>query len=404
MRWTGSSAKSALLLLSLLAPAGGAAEGAQASARKLYDDAHAAEERLHQSKSRNAKKSEWVAVARMYRSVVVSYPQSGYCDDALFYEAEVYQRFDDGASLERALDAYLQLANGYPSSKWAARARLNRGKIQLERRSDRKSAAAELGRVVADFPGSAEAAEAQRLLDDMAPPRRAAAAPAPAPEHETFPSGIVGVRNIRQWTGTEYTRIVIDLDDEVKYTEGSVLDPARIYFDLLGARVTKDLASRIFPVGDGFLQQIRVGQNKADVVRVVLDFQNLSEYNVFTLPDPYRLVVDILGKAPTETPKPAPTEVAATPEAPVEEVPEPTPADIVAEAPPEGGTAGAGASPDILRVPPAPRTTGYSIVQQLGLSASRVVIDPGHGGHDPGTMNKSGLREKDVVLDVAHRL
>jgi N-acetylmuramoyl-L-alanine amidase len=47
---------------------------------------------------------------------------------------------------------------------------------------------------------------------------------------------------------------------------------------------------------------------------------------------------------------------------------------------------------------------GYSIVQQLGLSASRVVIDPGHGGHDPGTMNKSSLREKDIVLDVSQRL
>jgi N-acetylmuramoyl-L-alanine amidase len=338
----------------------------------------------------------------MYRSVVVSHPQSGYSDDALFYEAEIYRevhrRFDDSAALERSLDSYLLLANGYPSSKWAPRARLTRGKIQLERRSERKSAASELSRVIADFPGTPEAAEARRLLDEITPPRRAAA----APERETFPSGIVGVRNIRQWTGTEYTRIVIDLDDEVKYTEGSVQDPARIYFDLLGARVTRDLASRIFPVGDGFLQQIRVGQNKADVVRVVLDFQNVSEYNVFTLPDPYRLVVDILGKAPIEAPPPTPIEVAAVAPVPVEEVPEPTPTAIVAEATPE--PVAAEASPDIIRVPPAPRKDGYSIVQQLGLSASRVVIDPGHGGHDPGTMNKSGLREKDVVLDVSKRL
>ncbi len=401
MRWTASSAKLALGLLALLLSAGGAAEGAQASARKLYDEAHDAETRLHQSKSRTAKKSEWVRVARMYRSVVVSHPQSGYSDDALFYEAEIYRevqrRFDDNGALERSLDSYLLLANGYPSSKWAPRARLNRGKIQLERRSDRKSAVAELSKVVAEWPGTPEAAEARRLLDDMAQTRRTAAAPV----RETFPSGIVGVRNIRQWTGTEYTRIVIDIDDEVKYTEGSVRDPARIYFDLIGARVTKDLASRIFPVGDGFLQQIRVGQNKADVVRVVLDFQNVSEYNVFTLPDPYRLVVDILGKAPAPG---MPVEAASTPTAPAEEAPEPTPAAIVAEAAPTPAPIAAAASPDVIRVPPAPRSDGYSIIQQLGLSASRVVIDPGHGGHDPGTMNKSGLREKDVVLDVSQRL
>ena len=418
MRWTGSSDRSALGLLALLISMGGAAEGAQASARKLYDDAQAAETRLQQSKAKTAKKSEWVRVARMYRSVVVSHPQSGYSDDALFFEGEiyreVYRRFDDEEALDRSLDCYLQLATGYPSSKWAARARLNRGKVQLERRAERKSASTELEKVLDDFPGTPEAAEARRLLDDMAPPRRAAAAAAPErePERETFPSGIVGVRNIRQWTGTEYTRIVIDLDDEVKYTEGSVKDPARIYFDLLGSRVTKDLASKIFPVGDGFLQQIRVGQNKSDVVRVVLDFQNLSEYNVFTLPDPYRLVVDILGKAPTEPAAAAPPiEVAETSpaELPAEEVREPMPAApilIVAETPPppEPEPAPAAATPDIIRVPPPPRKDGYSIVQQLGLSASRVVIDPGHGGHDPGTMNKSGLREKDVVLDVAQRL
>ncbi len=398
MRWTASFAKSAIGLLALLLSAGGATEGAQASARKLYDEAHAAETRLQGSKSRTAKKSEWVSVARMYRAVVVSHPQSGYSDDALFYEAEiyreVYQRFDDDAALERSLDSYLLLANGYPSSKWAPRACLNRGKIHIERGSDRKSASAELSRVVADWPGSPEAAEARRVLDDIAHTRR------DAPEREIFPSGIVGVRNIRQWTGTEYTRIVIDLDDEVKYAEGSVQDPARIYFDLLGARVTKDLASRIFPVRDGFLQQIRVGQNKADVVRVVLDFQNVSEYNVFTLPDPYRLVVDILGKAPA----PQPLQAASTASEPAPAPPGPTPTSTVAEATPAPEPVAAEASPDIIRVPPAPRVDGYSIIQQLGLSASRVVIDPGHGGHDPGTMNKFGLREKEVVLDVSHRL
>ncbi len=216
--------------------------------------------------------------------------------------ARYHRRFDDDAALERSLDTYLLLAKGYPSSKWAARARLNRGKIQLERRSDRKSATAELEKVVDDWPGTSEAAEARRLLDDMT---KTSSGPRSPPDRETFPSGIVGVRNIRQWTGTEYTRIVIDLDDEVKYTEGSVEDPARIYFDLLGARVTKDLASRIFPVGDGFLQQIRIGQNQSDVVRVVLDFQNLSDYNVFTLPGSLPPGSRYPGKAPPNAPRAA---------------------------------------------------------------------------------------------------
>jgi hypothetical protein len=144
MRWTASFVEIGAVLLLL----GSGVEAASKSARRMYDEARAAEERLHQSKSRAAKKNEWVSVARMYRQVVVSNPQSGYCDDALFYEAELYRevylRFDDDAALERALDAYLLLADGYPSSKWAARSRLARGKMQLERGSARKSAMAEL--------------------------------------------------------------------------------------------------------------------------------------------------------------------------------------------------------------------------------------------------------------------
>jgi N-acetylmuramoyl-L-alanine amidase len=89
----------------------------------------------------------------------------------------------------------------------------------------------------------------------------------------------------------------------------------------------------------------------------------------------------------------------------VEEAPAPPSTAIVAEAPPapEPAAVPAETTPDIIREAPSPRSGGYSIVQQLGLSASRIVIDPGHGGHDPGTM-KSGLREKDIVLDVSQRL
>jgi N-acetylmuramoyl-L-alanine amidase len=409
MRSIGSSV-SATLAAALLALGPFSAAFAAKPAGVLFNEAQEAEKRLQKSPARLKKQSEWTKVARMYRQVVVAHPQSGYSDDSLYFEAELYleidRRFKDDAALERALDCYLQVAEGYPASKWARRARLNRGKIFLERLSERKNATAELREVLDDWPGTTEAFEARRILDDMTEPRRAAAPPPSAPE--TFPPGVVGVRNVRHWTGREYTRIVIDLDEEVKFQEGRLEDPDRIYFDLLGARVTRDLASRSFRVGDGFLQQIRVGQFRNDVVRVVLDFQNVSQYNVFSLPDPYRLVVDILGEAPpprtevvvaAEAPTPAPT---LTP-APEETSPDHT--EPSASAPPAATPiAEASPPPDIVRVPPPPRQEGYSLVQQLGLAASRIVIDPGHGGHDPGTMNKKGLREKDIVLDISQRV
>lgn len=387
MRWINSSGRTAIAIAILLSVRPAASGEAQRSARTLYQDAQKAEERLHRSEALLRKRSEWLKVAKLYRGVVLKHPQSGYCDDALYYEGElyigVYRRFDDRDALKRALDANLLLANGYPASKWARRARLTRGKIFLEELSDRKAASIELRKVTSTWPNTAEAAQAHRLIEKMNEPRRAAT--------ERFPRGVVGVRNIRHWTGREYTRIVIDLDAEVKFRQGQLQSPERIYFDLLGTRVAKDLASRSFPIEDGFLRRIRVGQNKPDVVRVVFDFQNISEYKFFFLPDPYRLVVDIMGT------EPEPEVLLTRNEAkPPLDVSPPT-----ASSPETTKAAEAGES--TLKVAPEPRRDGYSLVQQLGLDVGRIVIDPGHGGHDPGTMSRT-LREKDLVLDISRRV
>lgn len=401
MRWISSSAKASRLrqgfgelrlltvvLVGVLSP--GVLE-AQSAAR-LYKDAQVAEKRLHRSQTRLQDKSEWYGVSRLYRKVVLAHPRSGYCDDALYYEAEIlleiYRRFDDQAALQRALDAHLLLANGYPSSKWAKRARLTRGKLFLET-SDRKNASIELRKVTAGWPNSSEAAEARRLIENMTMPRRSA--------RENLPPGIVGVRNIRHWSDSkrEYTRVVIDLDKDVKYRQGQLRNPDRIYFDLIGTRLTKALASKSFPVDGDFLRRIRVGQNKPDIVRVVLDFESISDYNVFWLPDPYRLVVDISGQEP-EPEERAPETVVASKASP-ESTGDPSPR---ATRSPESSSP----EPTEVDLPPPPRSDGHSLAQQLGLEARRVIIDPGHGGHDPGTMGRNGLREKDLVLDISTRV
>lgn len=395
MRWISSSASAALYVMALLGALTPGVVEAQSSAATLYKDAQAAEKRLHQSQARLNKKSEWNKVAKAYRKVVLAHPQSGYSDDALYYEGEIrletFRRFEDGAARQRALDTYLLLANGYPASKWAKRARLTRGKIFLER-SERKSASIELRKVTSQWPNTSEASEARRLLENMSRPKRAAS--------ESLPPGIVGVRNIRHWSDSkrEYTRVVIDLDKDVKYRQGKLENPDRIYFDLLGTRVTQALASKTFPVDGDFLKQIRVGQNNPDTVRVVLDFKSISDYNVFWLPDPYRLVVDISGNKPAPAKRAPPTVVAA----------KPTPkrsTQLTTPAAPAKTTRSTPTTETVVDLPPPPRSNGtHSLAQQLGLEARRVVIDPGHGGHDPGTMGKKGLREKDLVLDISRRV
>ncbi|HMF53687.1 MAG TPA: N-acetylmuramoyl-L-alanine amidase [Edaphobacter sp.] len=278
--------------------------------------------------------------------------------------------------------------------------------------------------------------------------------------------GPAQVTGIRHWSTPNYTRVAIDLGDDVTYEAARVPNPDRIYFDLHGTRLAQSLAGKSFTVtDDGFLKQVRAAQFSNDVTRVVLDVNDVTEYSAFLLPNPYRLIIDIHGssqpsqqiaanhatepspgpvKAPaprtepemkTSARHPVPdsvatssagtsTDVAALSSDPGKEnaTSLPTSQPIAAVVP--GGKASGGASsrknkrgsaadratvdpvdpasPARAAVPTADGQT--SLVRALGLKIGRIVIDAGHGGHDSGTIGVDGLEEKDVVLDVALRL
>jgi N-acetylmuramoyl-L-alanine amidase len=262
------------------------------------------------------------------------------------------------------------------------------------------------------------------------------------------------VTGIRHWSTPTYTRVAIDLGDDVTYEAARVPNPDRIYFDLHGTRLAQELVGKSFAVtDDGFLKKIRAAQFSNDMTRVVLDVNDVTEYSAFLLPDPYRLIIDIHGGSKPEVGAPvvevpiqraaaaAPTvpnttavkssssfEVAALSAQPgkVEATSQPTSQPISAVVKGQGAGAAGGAAADV----PAPAATKRlrrgkaardadalparaavptadgetSLVRALGLKIGRIVIDAGHGGHDSGTLGVDGIEEKDVVLDVALRL
>ena len=277
------------------------------------------------------------------------------------------------------------------------------------------------------------------------------------------------VTGIRHWSTPDYTRVAIDLGDDVTYEAARVPNPDRIYFDLHGTRLAQELAGKSFAVtDDGFLKKIRAAQFSNDMTRVVLDVNDVTEYSAFLLPNPYRLIIDIHGGSKSEPPPtttigapqrvaaPAPTvpnttavkasssfDVAALSAQPgrVEATSQPTSKPIAAVVDGQGANEqrsspasstgdmasatarndGAVATPSkktrhsraaikypepgVPARPAVPTADGQtSLVRALGLKIGRIVIDPGHGGHDSGTLGVDGLEEKDVVLDVALRL
>ena len=263
--------------------------------------------------------------------------------------------------------------------------------------------------------------------------------------------GLAQVTGIRHWSTPTYTRVAIDLGDDVTYEAARVPGPDRIYFDLHGTRLASDLVGKSFAVtDDGFLKKIRAAQFSNDMTRVVLDVNDVTEYSAFLLPNPYRLIIDIHGgkagvgapvvqvpmqraasaapTVPNTTPVKAGSsfDVAALSAQPgrVEATTQPTSQPISAVVK-DAGTSGAagvvasnatpvsaskkskkGKDPDAgparAAVPTADGET--SLVRALGLKIGRIVIDAGHGGHDTGTIGADGILEKDVVLDVALRV
>ena len=118
--------------------------------------------------------------------------------------------------------------------------------------------------------------------------------------------GLAQVTGIRHWSTPTYTRVAIDLGDDVKYEAARVPNPDRIYFDLHGTLLARELVGKSFAVtDDGFLKKIRAAQFSDDVTRVVLDVNDVTEYSAFLLPNPYRLIIDIHGgtKAPLAVPQ-----------------------------------------------------------------------------------------------------
>ena len=212
------------------------------------------------------------------------------------------------------------------------------------------------------------------------------------------------VENVRYWEGQNSLRVVVDLGGDVTFTQGDAKDPDRVFIDVSPARLNSMLIGRQWPVKSGLLQQIRVGQYDASTVRVVLDVGTIGHVTSFTLRDPDRLIIDVLGKEvatqPAATPALTPVVVATAPV----DAPKPTP--VVAAPAAKTGAAAKKSETDTKVITPAKATNSgaRSLVRSLGLKLTRVVIDAGHGGHDTGTIGQGGYTEKELVLDVAKRL
>jgi N-acetylmuramoyl-L-alanine amidase len=466
-----------------------------------------------------------------YKFLRREYPGSKYRCDALFTIGEIYK--DDLNDPEQARGVFQEFLHRYPNHRLVEDARQAVAELDHEAAAEKKAEARkkpgkELGEK-AKSPKDSPAKDVDAQVDAKVD----AAAQELSEPHST---GLSRVTGIRHWSTPDYSRVAIDLESEIKFGSQRIARPDRIFFDLRGTKLASTLVGKSFDVDDGFLKKIRVAQFQPGRTRVVLEVDDLSDYEAFLLPNPYRLIIDIHGRnvpgkdgkmararelkdadaatadveAPPkagskpDVPKSVPKselkadlkalagkpvskteqihdeEVAAkddtesldaqppadpgkragpndrtaalpvkkvvveadedddTPPAKVAKIEAPTghsrtsltiPSRKAESAPEDDAAAPDGmaasnspsagktrakslsrlsssqrtADPDVREARP---TAGgdRSLIRALGLKIGRIVIDPGHGGHDTGTIGPNGLEEKDLVLEVGRRL
>ena len=582
----------ALLLLVALSgmPAYARVHHTEAWARDRFAAAERMREALNGRPPADRTRHDYQRVLNAYRNVYYGAPTSTKADPSAVAVAETLvemgRRFDDDKILNEAIAQYRFLRKEYPGSKYRCDALFTIGEIYKDDLNDPEQAHEVFEEFLHRYPQNRLVEDAQQAVADL---DREVAAAKKAESHkksgreiaekskatkdspskdadvhddakaeaqtesktdgtgkdaaDAHSARLPRVTGIRHWSTPDYTRVAIDLESEIKFGSSRIASPDRIFFDLRGTKLASTLVGKSFDVDDGFLKKIRVAQFQPGRTRVVLEVADLSDYEAFLLPNPYRLIIDIHGKdagkaarakarkdALTETadvempptagskadaPKDVPKEVVkeAAKEAPkdvpkselkadlkalvgkpaskkeqIHDEPNAAPKDVAenakassaepkqkaddkaasstvkkvvvdadddddtppvkaakaaapvhsrkattshkADPAPDSDTtatdekaasdsalpiAGRGKSstrltasrkamnPDVREARPT-ASGDRSLIRALGLKIGRIVIDPGHGGHDTGTIGPNGLEEKDLVLEVGRRL
>lgn len=351
------------------------------AAKQLLTKADQSRRSLLASESKKQSRDNWFKCISKYQDIYEKYSNTDQAAWAMYHSAGLYRKLYKYSFLEEDLDnalaLYEKLINGYREHRLADDAQYYRGEIYYKEKDHPTQAFVEFIKLDNNFPSGDMRSKGREMMEEIS-------AALGKEEDTTVSNGLVTVNNIRHWSTSTYTRVVIDADMPVKYSynllkEDKTIDkPRRLYIDLENSKVGAEIVSSI-PIKDGLLQEARAGQYDKSTVRVVLDIDNIEDYKIFRLYDPFRVVIDVQGDGSRakETGK---------------------------ESVSSSGSTASTRSPRKGIFKPDGADETVSLAGQLGLSVKTIVIDPGHGGKDPGCDIDGKVTEKDVTLDVAKKL
>ena len=339
-------------------------------AAKHYRNASQLYEDLLQVPRRELGVQQYELVISAFQIVHRTDPTSGYCDDALVTIAELYhemsRRFGEDKYRLKAVEAYRFASREYPHSKHSPNAL-----AMAERLTEPNASGAPESPKPAP-EDSAQGSSERLALSDHEHPAGTMVKPT---DPTALRSGLAVISGIRHHSYENGTRVVLNMSGQTALKYDTLENPKRLYIDLFGSRISNSLIQGVkADIQDSLLTSARLAQNRRNKARLVLDLKRAVAFDVFWLAYPTRCVLDL--------------RAAGTPR---------LPRTLQAL--------------DLRRFQqPAPRAAAttsdgrHSLVRALGLKLDRILIDAGHGGHDTGSVGPSGLREKDVVLEISRRL
>ncbi len=374
---------------------------------RLYDEAKFYYNQLQNNSKLSSSRDNWLKGTRNFRRIYLSNPKSEVAPSCLFVlgriYGEMYERFQNGLDLDESITYFKDVTKLFPQHRLADDAYWALGQVYLDKKHNPQQSADYLSEIVTNYPNGDMHPDAENLLKvlslehDIALPKIMVSS--------SRDNKLSYVLPVKYWSSDNYTRVVIMASGPVNYKEILLEEtentPRRLYIDFKKSYIEPQYRSPV-PIEDGLLKRIRTGQFSQDTVRVVLDIESIGSYKIYSLPDPFRVVIDVRGEKFAKEP-PKPISIARTDKKPIKQMEVESKSNVVVLRDNKKVAVNIRPSSEPIKIEAVPTDKPLSLAQQLGLGVKKIVIDPGHGGKDPGAM-AFGLKEKDIVLEIAKKL